>query len=218
VKAAEYRLTASPEGRFPVYTFCMCPGGMIVPAAAYDNTNIVNGMSLYKRDMTFSNAACVASVNPFSMLGEEVTAAGVLDWLELLETEFYTYSKGYEAPYCSIKDFIMKRESPGTPDTSYPLGLKSAPLWELLPFAVQDSMREGLKDFARKMKGFETGIIMGLESKTSAPIQVLRDEDGTCQGFENLYIAGEGSGYAGGIISSGADGVKTAMKIVAAGR
>jgi hypothetical protein len=75
-------------------------------------------------------------------------------------------------------------------------------------------MRGGLKDFTRKIKGFDTGIIMGLESKTSAPIQVLREDNGLCTGFKNLYIAGEGSGYSGGIISSGADGIRIAMKLI----
>ncbi|HYW94252.1 MAG TPA: FAD-dependent monooxygenase, partial [Bacteroidales bacterium] len=128
VKAAEYRLTANPEGHLPVYTFCMCPGGIIVPSTAYEHSNIVNGMSLYNRDMAFSNAACVASVNPYAMIGEDVSAQQVLDWLERLETQFYESNNGYEAPFCSIKDFIMKSEPSGSADTSYPLGLKPAPL------------------------------------------------------------------------------------------
>ena len=84
----------------------------------------------------------------------------------------------------------------------------------MLPSAVSDSIREGLKNFARRIKGFETGTILGLESKTSSPIQVVRDKTGLCAGFENLYLIGEGSGYAGGIISSAADGIKAAMSIV----
>jgi len=88
------------------------------------------------------------------------------------------------------------------------------PLWELLPNPVVQSMQEGLKDFIRKMRGFETGNLIGLESKTSSPVQVIREKDGRCTGFENLYLAGEGSGYAGGIISSGADGIKVAMNFI----
>ena len=86
----------------------------------------------------------------------------------------------------------------------------------MLPNDIEHAMREGLKDFIRKMKGFETGNLLGLESKTSAPIQVEREKNGLCTGFENLYVIGEGSGYAGGIISSAADGVKAAMGIVLA--
>jgi uncharacterized FAD-dependent dehydrogenase len=81
---------------------------------------------------------------------------------------------------------------------------------------VSATLREGLKEFCRKVRGFETGLIMGLESKTSAPIQVLREDDGRCCGFENLYLAGEGSGYAGGIISSGTSGIKAALRIAGA--
>jgi hypothetical protein len=94
------------------------------------------------------------------------------------------------------------------------LGLVSAPLWELLPKSVVSSMQAGLTDFIRKMRGFETGNLIGLESKTSSPIQVVREKNGLVEGFENLYMIGEGSGYAGGIISSAADGVKAAMGIV----
>ncbi len=213
VKAAEYRLTSNPDGALPVYTFCMCPGGIVVPAAAYENTNIVNGMSLYQRDLKFANAACVAAVNPFELIGENAGAADVLNWLEALETNFFNIAGGYEAPFCSINDFIRRKEPKKIPETSFPLGLKPSLLWELLPERVSTSMRAGLIDFTKKIRGFESGIIMGLESKTSAPVQVIRDDSRNCTGISNLYISGEGSGFAGGIISSGADGVRTAMAI-----
>jgi len=143
-----------------------------------------------------------------------VTALESLDWLGSLEAEFYNYAHSYAAPYCGIGDFLGHREPSGAAESSYPLGLKPARLWELLPSPVSEALCAGLKDFARKIKGFETGNIMGLESKTSSPIQVVRDGAGLCAGFENLYLVGEGSGYAGGIISSAADGIKAAMHIV----
>lgn len=214
VKAAEYRLTSPGDGRLPVYTFCMCPGGAVVPAAAYQNTNIVNGMSLYKRDGKFANAGCVAGVHPDKLIGRQATAPEALDWLEALEESFYQYSAGFPAPFCSIQDFIDRKEPTEIVESSYPLGLKPAALWNLLPAEVSSSIREGLRDFSRKIRGFETGSIMGLESKTSSPIQALREKDSRCAGFENLYIVGEGSGCAGGIISSGADGIKAAMHII----
>ncbi len=214
VKAAEYRLTSDGDGKNQVYTFCMCPGGIVVPAAAYDKTNIVNGMSLYQRDNQFANAACVAGIHPDKLMGHETSPLEVLDWLENLEQKFFDYSGGFQAPFCSIQDFINMKEPKRVSDSSYPLGLKTAPLWELLPKQVSNSMREGLKSFARKIHGYETGNIMGLESKTSAPIQVLRERNGLCSGFKNLYIVGEGSGYAGGIISSGADGIRAAMNVI----
>jgi uncharacterized FAD-dependent dehydrogenase len=192
----------------------MCPGGHIVPAAAYENTNIVNGMSRYARNGKFANAACVAGISLARLFGREIEPLETLDWLGSLEENFYQYSGGYQAPFCGIQDFIYRKAPSKAYDSSYPLGLKPAPLWELLPAAVSDSIVDGLKDFSRKIRGFETGIIMGLESKTSAPIQVQREIIGCCHGFNNLYMVGEGSGYAGGIISSGSDGIRAAMNII----
>ncbi len=214
VKAAEYRLTSKGTENHPVYSFCMCPGGVIVPATAYENQNIVNGMSRYRRDEKFANAACVAGINLNQFLAREVSASESLDWLEKLEQRFYDLGPGYKAPYCSLQNFIEKKLPSGIPESSYPMGLTGAPLWEYLPDKISTAMRVGLENFSRKIKGFETGNIMGLESKTSAPIQVLRDENRRTAGIENLYLAGEGSGYTGGIMSSAADGIKVAMDII----
>lgn len=213
VKAAEYRLT-SQSGALPVYTFCMCPGGIVVPATAYEQTNIVNGMSRYRRNGIFANAACVAGINLNTLLGREVEPLEALEWLGALEQSFYAFAQGYQAPFCSVRDFLQKTPPAKIPESSYPRGLKPAPLWEMLPQPVSAALAEGLKDFSRKVKGFETGTMLGLESKTSSPIQVLRESDGRCSGFDNLYLVGEGSGYAGGIISSGSDGIRAAMGII----
>ena len=214
VKAAEYRLTSKGDGNLPVYTFCMCPGGIVVPAAAYENLNIVNGMSRYRRNGQFANAACVAGVHPDKLIGRQTTPLEALDWLEALEESFHRYSNGFKAPFSGINDFINKKGPSKIVETSYPLGLKPAALWDLLPVEISSSIKEGLRDFSRKIKGFETGSIMGLESKTSSPIQALREKNSRCAGFENLYIVGEGSGCSGGIISSAADGIKAAMYII----
>ncbi len=214
VKAAEYRLASNGDGKHPVYTFCMCPGGIVVPAATYKHINIVNGMSFYGRDGLFSNAACVAGVHPDELTGRKVTALEALEWLENLESSFFDYAKGYQAPFCSISDFLGEREPHKIPETSYPLGLMPAPLWKLLPSAVTASIKQGLADFSRKIKGYEKGNLMGLESKTSSPVQVIREQNGLCTGFANLFMAGEGSGYSGGIVSSAADGIKIAMNII----
>ncbi|MDP2646320.1 MAG: NAD(P)/FAD-dependent oxidoreductase [Desulfobacterales bacterium] len=213
VKAAEYRLTSKGDGNFPVYSFCMCPGGVVVPAAATRHTNIVNGMSLYARDGRFANAGCVAGININRLLGRDVSPLETLDWLESLEMTFFDFAKGFQAPSCGIKEFIDQKVVSGASPSSYVFGLKPAVLWELLPSPVSQSLREGLKDFNRKIKGFETGTLMGLESKTSSPIQALREKDGRCIGFDNLFIVGEGSGFAGGIISSAADGIKCVAKL-----
>ncbi|MEA3504341.1 MAG: FAD-dependent monooxygenase [Bacteroidota bacterium] len=214
VKAAEYRLTSKGNGKQNIYTFCMCPGGSIVPSTPYQNSSIVNGMSMYNRDSEFANSAVVAGIHPDQLLNKVASPQETLDILEKLEMSFFNYSKGYRVPYCNINDFIKKRESFKKIDTSYPLGTMPAPLWELLPPQISSALREGLKDFNKKIRGFTSGNIMGLESKTSAPIQALREENRLCSGFKNLYFVGEGSGFAGGIVSSAADGIKTAMAII----
>jgi len=214
VKAAEYRLTSKGDGKIPVYTFCMCPGGTIIPSGAYKDVNIVNGVSLYKRDGKFANAACVAGVNIDKLTGKTTKPLEALDWLENLEKDFYKYSNGFKAPFCKIRDFINKKDNSNVVESSYSLGLKPAPLWDLLPPEISSSIGEALKEFNNKVRGFDTGIIMGLDSKSSSPIQVLRNKNGLLEGFENLYMIGEGSGFSGGIISSAADGIKAAMDII----
>lgn len=215
VLAAEYRLTSTTARHLPVYTFCMCPGGTVVPATAYSKQSSVNGMSLQARDGHFANAACVAAINLDSILGTETSPLAALDWVEALERQFFETTKSYALPACRIDDFIHQKLSGSLDSTSYPLGLELTPLWTMFPEQVSTSIQAGLVDFSRKIKGFETGTIIGLESKTSAPIQSLREDDLLCAGFKNLYLAGEGSGHSGGIMSSAADGVKIAMRIIA---
>lgn len=214
VKAAEYRLTSPADGKHQVYSFCMCPGGMVVPATAYAYTNIVNGMSYYQRDGNFANAACVAALHPDDLAQRSVAPAEALDLVEDLESQFFNLFGKYSAPACSIRDFLDGKLRERQLLSSYPLGLEVVELWNLLPDVVVRAMKEGLRDFNRKMQAFDSGIVLGLESKTSAPIQVLREPGGRCAGFDNLYLVGEGSGYAGGIISSAADGLKSALSFI----
>jgi uncharacterized protein len=211
VRAAEYRISSRADGRHQVYSFCMCPGGTVVPAMAYANASVVNGMSYFKRDGMYANAGCVAGIHPGELAGKDVSPLDALALVEQLEQEFFDFSGGFKAPSCSIRDFTAARLRDHSLESSYPPGLKSAPLWELLPRNVATAMQAGLKDFTRKMKGFDTGNLIGLESKTSSPVQVIRDAGGLCSGFKNLFLIGEGSGYAGGIVSSAADGIRAAM-------
>jgi uncharacterized protein len=214
VKAAEYRLTATDNDDKPFYSFCMCPGGMVVPSTAYKHTNVVNGMSLYKRDNTWANAAVVAGVHPWELVGNDSSPLKVLDWLEQLESSFYSFSDSYKAPAVRISDFMQGKTSRSLPDSSYPFELLSADMNQLLPEKIIKTMREGLTRFSQKMKGYETGILLGLESKTSSPVQVIRDKETLSSRYDNFYLAGEGSGWAGGIVSSAADGIRVALKIL----
>lgn len=212
VKAAEYRLTSNTQEK-PVYTFCMCPGGIVVPAAAFAGTSIVNGMSYYARNGHYANAACVAGIHPDELAGKKVNAAEAIEILEQKEKEFYSLNQSYAVPFMRISDFLSGRMTNEQQQTSYPLGIFPYDLRTTLPESTIKALQAGLRDFCRKIKGYDSGILLGLESKTSSPVQVLRGPGGLCEGFDNLYMAGEGSGYAGGIISSAADGIKTAMAI-----
>lgn len=215
VKAAEYRLSCSSGPGLPVYSFCMCPGGKVVPAAVYPGTNIVNGMSDYARNSRYANAAIVAGVHPHELAGKEMTPPETLDWLHQLESAFYEYSGGYAAPASPITDFLRGKAASRLPETSYPLGLTPADYRSLLPLQVYEALKLGMTYFKTVLKGFENGVALGLESKTSSPIQGMRNPCGLCEGFSNLFLVGEGSGFAGGIVSSAADGLKTAFYISA---
>jgi uncharacterized FAD-dependent dehydrogenase len=217
LKAAEYRLTFQKQNLLPVYSFCMCPGGKVVPAAAYKSANIVNGMSNYSRNSAFANAAVVAGVHINELLNKEVEPLEALEWLQMLEESFFRFSNSYAAPACKISDFLSGNVSAAFSKSSYPFALVPANFNELLPVKVVESLKEGLKDFRRKLRGFEEGVMLGLESKTSSLVQAVRDKSGRCGTVDNLYIAGEGSGYAGGIVSSAADGVKAALDIISKG-
>ncbi|MCK4530511.1 MAG: FAD-dependent oxidoreductase [Candidatus Marinimicrobia bacterium] len=213
VKAAEYRLATKTASGLPVYTFCMCPGGHVVQSAAFPEKSIVNGMSYYQRNGQYSNAACVAGVHPDTLLGHTCTPTEILDWMDALEEKFYTYSKDYSIPATRATDYTKKRKSGKRLESSYSLGLFSAALYNMIPEVVSKALIQGLKDFNGKLAGFDQGILMGLESKTSSPLQADREKNGRSQGIDNLYIIGEASGYAGGIISSAADGVRCAMAL-----
>ncbi len=213
VKAADYRLTAKTDST-SVYSFCMCPGGSIVPAAALENSSVVNGMSNYPRNGQFANAAIVAGLNFADGLGREGAPLESLELLQKLEESYYEATGGYNIPGMKISDFINNNKPSNIGDTSYTLGISDIDLTELLPKGVVEPLKQGLTAFSQKLHGYDTGNIMGLESKTSAPIQVSREKSGLCHGFNNLYFVGEGSGWAGGIVSSGADGIKGALDII----
>lgn len=214
LKAAEYRLTYQERDQLPVYSFCMCPGGRVVPAAAYKNTNIVNGMSNYRRNSSFANAAVVVGVHLNRLLNKELEPLEALEWLQRLEETFFEFSNSYAAPACGIADFLSGKVSGNLKPSSYPFELIPADFNRLLPGEIAGSLRVGMTVFGRKLRGFEEGIMLGLESKTSSPVQAVRDRSGRSEAVENLYISGEGSGFAGGIVSSAADGIKAAMDIL----
>jgi len=213
LKAADYTLTHKTSKGNAVYSFCMCPGGKIIPATAYEGANIVNGMSNYNRDGKYANAAIVAALDLREHLGKELKAIDALHWLKELEQKFYTDTSSYAAPANSIKAFL-KNKSESVVESSYPFSLYESDLLQKMPFHISDTIKEGIKAFSKKLKDYETGNLIGLESKTSSPIQAIRNKDHTFVEEERVYICGEGSGFTGGIISSATDGVKTAMHLI----
>lgn len=214
LKSAEYKLTFSSDDNLPVYSFCMCPGGKVVPASPKKDLSIVNGMSYYARNSKWANAAIVAGLNLNEFLRREVSPLEALDWLEDIEHSFFSIKNSFDLPAVKISDFLAGRMTKKFEDSSYPFELFSYDFAELFPKEIIYSLKKALKDFGNKIRGFENGVLMGLESKTSSPIQAVRDEYSRAYGSDNLFIIGEGSGHSGGIVSSAVDGIKAAFNLL----
>lgn len=214
--AAEYRLTAR-DGSRGVYTFCMCPGGTVVQTACAQAQSAVNGMSCYARDGENANAAIVVQVGP------EDFGKGALDgvaFCERLEREAFLAGGGaYLAPASRVGDFL-KRGVPrafGDVQPTCRPGVVPADLWACLPPFVAAGVCAGLRAFAAQLRGFDLpdAVLTAVESRTSAPLRILRGERMESVSVPGLYPVGEGAGYAGGIVSAGIDGMRAAERIIA---
>ncbi len=212
--AAYYTLSCQIENR-GVYSFCMCPGGLIVPASTNDNEIVVNGMSLSRRNSPFSNSGLVVSVTEEEWT--EYKKYGVFAGLEFqknIERKAYEYGGGRQiAPAQRITDFVEGKLSSDLPPTSYIPGTKSAPVNEIFPTGIYKRLKQSLIVFNKKMKGFytEIGQVLAAESRTSSPVRILRDKETLMSvSVKGLFPAGEGAGYAGGIVSAAIDGEKCA--------
>jgi uncharacterized FAD-dependent dehydrogenase len=214
--AASYNLVEQVEKR-GVYSFCMCPGGQVVPAATAPGEIVVNGMSVSQRNSPFANSGIVVQITendlkPFSRYG----ALAGLSLQQQLEQQCFRHAgSGQKAPAQRLTDFVNQKTPDSLPGSSYLPGTTLSDLSSWLPRFINDSLREGFKRFDSKMKGFLTkeAVIHGVESRTSSPVRIPRKDD-TRQHIhiENLFPCGEGSGYAGGIISSAIDGEISAEK------
>lgn len=217
--AASYNLVTQVNGR-GVYSFCMCPGGFIVPSATAPGEVVVNGMSPSGRNSPYANSGIVVEVK-LEDLGE-YSKYGVLAGLkfqeELEKLAGKTSGKGQLAPAQRLTDFVNGSFSGNLPDTSYIPGVTSSLLHEWLPKSISQRLREAFVQFDKKMKGFITGqaLLLGVESRTSSPVRIPRDHISLLHPqLDNLYPAAEGAGYAGGIVSSALDGIKCADRIAA---
>ncbi len=221
--ASRYRLSyENPESHKGTYSFCMCPGGYVLSSGTEAEGIVVNGMSNYARNSRWSNAALVVSVKAGVDFKTDELMAG-LNFQHSIEKRAYEAScekaSGKELPFQTLSDFLSGSVGSGAlPKTSTPSGLVRTDLREILPKFVSDHLASSLKEFDRRLKGFvsKEAILMAPETRTSAPLTILRDRDTLeSTSHEGLFPCGEGAGHAGGITSAAVDGVKVAMSILA---
>ena len=210
--AASYSLTYKSSSGRGVYSFCMCPGGIVIPAATEEGYLAVNGMSYSARDGENANSAILVQIPQ-----KDFFHGDPLDGFAFQkELEKRAWQTGSMAPMQNIRDYLKKQktETAAIPST-YPLGTVSVDMHELFSEEAAMSLTEGFMNFDRKIPGFiEQGIMVGMESRSSSPIRMPRNENGHCETCTGLFPCGEGAGYAGGIISSAVDGIRQAENLV----
>ena len=213
---AEYKLSHKAKNGRGVYTFCMCPGGVVVPSSSEHGGVVTNGMSYFARSCENSNSAILVSVTP-----DDFGEGGVLKGVEYqrnLEKLAFSLSGDYKAPCQKVSDFLENKKTSefGSVTPSYSRGVVGANLREILPSYVSEGLGEGIRAFGDRAEFFRDGdaVLTGVETRSSAPVRILRDDTGEAIGIKGLYPAGEGAGYAGGITSASVDGVSVAEKII----
>lgn len=217
VPAAEYSFVEQVDGR-GVFSFCMCPGGILVPSSTQEGTIVLNGMSNSSRSGKFANAGVVVQIEPEDVEGD--SPMKLMDFQHKVEVDMYRYSASQNpsnpmaAPAQRMEDFCNGRLSKTLPQTTYHPGVVSAPLHSLLPDIVSERLR---KVFPRvKMRNYYTNaaLLLGVESRTSSPVRIVRDAESLqCEALEGVFPCGEGAGYAGGIVSSALDGINVAKAV-----
>lgn len=210
----EYQLSHRLSGGRCVYTFCMCPGGIVVPAASEQNTIVTNGMSEFARNGENANAAIAVSVTPDDF------GRGVLDGVSFarnIEQNAYNITSGVSAPASTVGGFLsgnpdLKTDVKGT----YERGIEKGDFRKIFPSYITDSIAVGINVFSKKLKCFGdmSALLTGPETRTSSPVRISRTENRNSVSLNNLYPCGEGAGYAGGIMSAAVDGIKTAVEIM----
>ncbi len=216
--AASYSLVSQVAGR-GVYSFCMCPGGFIVPAMTSPDEAVVNGMSPSGRNSVFANSGIVTEVRLQDVARYEPkhgALAGLAFQEELESAARRAAGEGFAVPGQRLTDFVAGRISKSLPRTSYNPGAVTSDMHRWMPSFVAGALRGGFTDFGRKMRGFVTGeaMVLGVESRTSSPVRIPRDEATFMHpSIEGLFPAAEGAGYAGGIVSAALDGERVAEKV-----
>ena len=213
---AEYKLAYhSPSGR-SCYTFCMCPGGVVIASSSEDGTIVTNGMSNFLRDGKNANSAVLVNVTPDDF-DDSSPLAGIYFQNDLEEQAFSLGGKNYFAPIQRFEDFVInkKTEQFGKITPSYLPGVTFSNLNDILPNFVSTTLKEGIKYFDTKLKGFADpdSILTGVETRSSSPVKIPRDKD-FVSNIDKLYPCGEGAGYAGGIMAAAVDGIKCAIAVL----
>ena len=215
--AADYKLAVHlPSGR-GVYTFCMCPGGTVVAAASENGRLVTNGMSEFARDKTNANSALLVGINTDDF-GSSDVLAGIALQRRLEESAFSLGGGGYRAPVQRVCDLMQRQASSsiGSVVPSYTRGYTLTSLDKCLPAFITDSLREGLLLMDKRLSGFADGdaVLTAVESRSSSPVRMIRDDTMQSPFAKGLYPCGEGAGYAGGITSAAVDGIKAAEMIL----
>ncbi len=212
---ANYSLSCHLDNGRSCYTFCMCPGGYVMPAASELNSVVTNGMSYYSRDGVNANSALLVGVQPSDFAGDSPLAG--VEFQRKYERLAYSLSGSYKAPCQRYADLAAGKVSGGFGEVlpTYPMGVHFADLRECLPSYVTQSLVSAIGIFDRKIKGFANpdALLTGVESRSSSPVRILRDEYGQSSIY-GLMPCGEGAGYAGGITSASVDGIASALKLI----
>ncbi|EPM3973092.1 NAD(P)/FAD-dependent oxidoreductase [Vibrio vulnificus] len=214
--AADYKLVHHCKNGRTVYSFCMCPGGTVVAATSEEGRVVTNGMSQYSRAERNANSAIVVGISPeIDYPGDPL--AGIRFQRELESNAYRLGGENYDAPAQKIGDFLKGRDPSalGDVEPSFTPGIKLTDLEKALPPFAIEAIREAIPAFDRKIKGFasEDGLLTGVETRTSSPVCIKRDKDYQSVNLKGFYPAGEGAGYAGGILSAGIDGIKVAEAV-----
>lgn len=214
--AADYKLVHHAGNDRGVYSFCMCPGGTVIAAASEEGGVVTNGMSQYSRAERNANAALVVSVDPQKDYPDN-PLAGIDFQRDLEKKAFVLGGSDYKAPVQRVEDFLAGRATKRLGDVtpSYKPGVTPSNLIDILPNFVVDAIKEALPSFNRKLSGFSfaDAVMTGVETRTSSPIRIPREQSGNSINTPGLYPAGEGAGYAGGIMSAAIDGIKMAEAV-----
>lgn len=214
---ADYQLVSHAHER-TVFTFCMCPGGVVMPATSEEGAVVVNGMSLHARDGENSNSALMVQMK-FSDFGGDDLFAGVRFQREIERRAFIAGGGNYHAPVQLAGDFLkgVCSHAFASVKPTYAAGTTFAPMDEVLPTVACSALRAALPDMGRRLRGFDNphAVLTGAETRFSSPVKIVRGEDMQSVSLKNLYPCGEGSGYSGGITSSAADGMRVAETLFA---